>query len=299
MELFLPIAQTYINIEILLFLGVIVGIISTLLGVSGGFILTPILILFGIPPHVAVSSQSLQVVGTSATGSILYLKSGRLDTKLGNYLVLGGLVGAILGVIIYTKLSQIGYLDIIVKFIYIVLLIYIGLFMCYQLYFNNTNNIKNKSNKRKFLLHKLGFLTKFEDSKIYISIFTPLLFGFIVGIFSSLLGIGGGFILVPLLVYQLGIRSSHVVGTSLYFTIFIAAFSSILHANINLSVDFYLAGLIFLGSYIGSKIGMYFGIKLNDRLIRLLFSIVVLGVAIMLIYDISTPPIKMYEVILK
>lgn len=299
MELFLPIAQTYINIEILLFLGVIVGVISTLLGVSGGFILTPILILFGIPPHVAVSSQSLQVVGTSATGSILYLKSGRLDTKLGNLLVLGGFVGAILGVTIYTKLSQIGYLDVIVKFTYILLLLYIGLFMCYQLYFQSFQKKDKKLNKRKFLLHKLGFLTKFEDSKIYISMLTPILFGFIVGIFSSFLGIGGGFILVPLLVYQLGIRSSHVVGTSLYFTIFIAVFSTMLHANMNESVDFYLASLIFLGSYFGSKIGMYFGVKLNDRLIRLLFSCVVLFVAIMLIYDISTPPLSVYEVIIK
>ena len=260
MYIYLPIAEQPIHALIILGVGAFLGLIMGLVGVGGGFLLTPIMMFLGIPPPVAVASVANQLVAPSVSGVLSHWKRSNVDFKMGTVLLLGGVVGSSIGVLLFNFLGKIGQLDFVIKSSYVIFLTLIGSLMFAESLRLILRTRKGKISRGKLhqhnWLHGLPFKIRFRKSKLYISILLPILIGVIVGILAALMGIGGGFIIVPAMIYLLGMPTSLVVGTSLFQIIFVAANTTILQASQNQTVDIVLATILLLGSFLVLKISL-------------------------------------------
>ncbi|MEO1790575.1 MAG: sulfite exporter TauE/SafE family protein, partial [Pseudomonadota bacterium] len=255
MQIYLPIAEVSVNAFLLLGLGGMVGILSGMFGVGGGFLMTPLLFFIGIPPAVAVATEANQIVASSFSGVLAHLRRKTVDLRMGTVLLIGGLIGAALGVLVFNYLKSLGQVDLLVRLCYVVFLGVIG-----GLMFIESLNAIRKTNrgtaipkrKKHGLIHKLPFKMRFRVSGLYISVIPPLLVGLSVGVLAAIMGVGGGFIMVPAMIYLLGMPTKVVVGTSLFQIIFVTAFTTMLHATTNYTVDVVLAVLLLVGGVIGA-----------------------------------------------
>ena len=302
MYIYLPIAEQPIHSLAILGVGAFLGLIMGLVGVGGGFLLTPIMMFLGIPPPVAVASVANQLVAPSVSGVLSHWKRSNVDFKMGTVLLLGGIVGSSIGVLLFNFLGKIGQLDFVIKSSYVIFLTIIGSLMFTESVRLILRTRKGKVSRGKLhqhnWLHGLPFKIRFRKSKLYISILLPILIGVIVGILAALMGIGGGFIIVPAMIYLLGMPTSLVVGTSLFQIIFVAANTTILQASQNQTVDIVLATILLLGSVIGVQIGSRFTNILKGEYLRLILSSIIILVSLILLVDLITVPSDLFSVII-
>ena len=302
MYIYLPIAEQPIHSLAILGVGAFLGLIMGLVGVGGGFLLTPIMMFLGIPPPVAVASVANQLVAPSVSGVLSHWKRSNVDFKMGTVLLLGGVAGSSIGVLLFNFLGKIGQLDFVIKSSYVIFLTLIGSLMFTESLRLILRTRKGKVSRGKLhqhnWLHGLPFKIRFRKSKLYISILLPILIGVIVGILAALMGIGGGFIIVPAMIYLLGMPTSLVVGTSLFQIIFVAANTTILQASQNQTVDIVLATILLLGSVIGVQIGSRFTNILKGEYLRLILSSIIILVSLKLLIDLITVPSDLFSVII-
>ncbi|PTX57139.1 hypothetical protein C8N43_1805 [Litoreibacter ponti] len=299
MQIYLPIAEVSVNAFLLLGLGGLVGILSGMFGVGGGFLMTPLLFFIGIPPAVAVATEANQIVASSFSGVLAHLRRKTVDLRMGTVLLVGGLVGAAIGVQVFAALREIGQVDLLVKLCYVVFLGIIGGLM----FLESLRAIRRSKNptalparKKHGLVHALPFKMKFRTSGLYISVIPPLLVGLFVGVLAAIMGVGGGFIMVPAMIYLLGMPTKVVVGTSLFQIIFVTAFTTLLHATTNYTVDMALAVLLLVGGVVGAQIGTRIGLRLKAEQLRILLSIMVLAVCGKLALDLLIMPSELFSI---
>ena len=302
MYIYLPIAEQPIHSLAILGIGAFLGLIMGLVGVGGGFLLTPLMMFLGIPPPVAVASVANQLVAPSVSGVLSHWKRNNVDFKMGTVLLLGGIIGSSIGVILFNFLGKVGQLDFVIKLSYVIFLTLIGTLMFSESLRLILRTRKGKVTRGKLhqhnWLHGLPFKIRFRKSKLYISILLPILIGVIVGILAALMGIGGGFIIVPAMIYLLGMPTSLVVGTSLFQIIFVAANTTILQASQNQTVDIVLATILLLGSVIGVQVGSRFTNILRGEYLRLILSSIIILVSLKLLIDLITIPSDLFSVII-
>ncbi|MEM9496362.1 MAG: sulfite exporter TauE/SafE family protein [Pseudomonadota bacterium] len=297
MQIYLPIAEVSVNAFLLLGLGGMVGVLSGMFGVGGGFLMTPLLFFIGIPPAVAVATEANQIVASSFSGVLAHLRRKTVDLRMGTVLLIGGLIGAALGVVVFNYLKALGQVDLLVRLCYVVFLGIIGGMM----FIESLNAIRRSktgapTTRRKHgLVHKLPFKMRFRTSGLYISVIPPVLVGIAVGILAAIMGVGGGFIMVPAMIYLLGMPTKVVVGTSLFQIIFVTGFTTLLHATTNYTVDVALAVLLLIGGVIGAQIGTTIGTKLKAEQLRILLAIMVLAVCFKLALDLLIMPSELYS----
>ena len=300
MSIYLPIAELSINIILLLSIGGVVGFLSGMFGLGGGFLMTPILIFMGIPTNVAVATSANQIVASSISGTIGYWRQGLVDFKMGGVLLFGSFFGSILGVWIFIKLVVLGQIDTVISILYFALLTSIGLIMLIESSQVIRDRVRRKTVKKKIhyhnWAHKLPFKMKFYKSKLYISAIPPIIIGFVIGILSATMGIGGTFILIPAMIYFLGMPTSKVIGTSLFQIIFVTALVTLLHATTTFAVDAVLAFFLIIASVIGAQLGVLAANKLRGEEIRALLAIIVLGVATKIALDLLVEPNEIFNI---
>jgi uncharacterized membrane protein YfcA len=303
MQIYLPIAEVSVNAFLLLGLGGMVGVLSGMFGVGGGFLMTPLLFFIGIPPAVAVATEANQIVASSFSGVLAHLRRKTVDLRMGTVLLAGGLVGAALGVVLFNYLRSMGQVDLLVRLCYVVFLGIIGSLM----FIESLGAIRRarsaakgkpvappRRRERKWV-HTLPFKMRFRTSGLYISIIPPLLVGLLVGILAAIMGVGGGFIMVPAMIYLLGMPTKVVVGTSLFQIIFVTAFTTLLHATTNYTVDMALAVLLLLGGVVGAQIGTRIGARLQAEQLRVLLAALVLVVCGKLALELLLQPAELYS----
>ena len=300
MDIYLPIAELSLNVFLLLGIGGAIGFLSGVFGVGGGFLLTPLLIFIGVPPAVAVASSANQLVGASLTGVIAYSRRGSVDFKMGFILLIGGLAGSVLGVWLFSLLRRIGQVELVISLLYVLLLGILGGLMAVEsvrslLRQRRPGAVHRKLHQHNWL-HGLPLKTRFRRSKLYISALLPTGLGFAVGILSAILGIGGGFVLVPAMIYTLGMPTAMVPGTSLLQIIFVAANVTFLQAYTNRTVDAVLALVLLVGGVVGTQFGARFATKLRGEQLRFLLAMLVLAVAAKLAFDLTVRPEELYVV---
>ncbi|MEK6746909.1 MAG: sulfite exporter TauE/SafE family protein [Pseudomonadota bacterium] len=297
MNIYLPIAEISVNIFVILGLGGLTGILSGLFGVGGGFLMTPLLIFIGVPPSVSVSTVANQIIASSVSGFLAHFRRKNVDLKMGTYLLGGGIIGSTLGVMMFRWLKQLGHIDLIISISYVTFLGIIGSLMIAES-FRAIAKMPKKivANPREPLAERLPFKIDFPHSKRNISIIMPLAIGFFAGVMVSIMGIGGGFFLIPAMIYLLGMPTNIVVGTSLFQIIFITANVTLLQAITTQTVDILLALILIAGSVFGVQIGIRIGDKLSADYLRGLFAIIVMGIAIKLAFTLFTPPADIYNV---
>ena len=296
MQIYLPIAEVSVNAFLLFGLGGLVGILSGMFGVGGGFLMTPLLFFVGIPPAVAVATEANQIVASSFSGVLAHFKRRTVDFRMGTGLLIGGLVGAALGVVVFNYLKSLGQVDLLVRLCYVVFLGVVGglMFLESLRALRNTARGNTPKRKRHNWVHNLPFKMKFRVSGLYISVIPPLMVGVLVGILAAIMGVGGGFIMVPAMIYILGMPTKVVVGTSLFQIIFVTAFTTLLHATTNYTVDVVLAVLLLVGGVIGAQIGTRIGLRLKAEQLRILLSLIVLVVCGKLALDLLIQPNELY-----
>tara|TARA_Y200000002_G_scaffold243630_1_gene201564 strand:+ start:1356 stop:2273 length:918 start_codon:yes stop_codon:yes gene_type:complete len=298
MQVYLPIAEISVNIFLIIGLGTLVGVLSGMFGVGGGFLMTPLLFFIGIPPAVAVATEANQIVASSLSGALAHFKRRAVDLKMGFILLLGGLLGASVGVYIFKVLKGIGQVELLVTLCYIVFLGIIGSLMFFESLSAITKQKyqqKPKKIKRHTWVHRLPLKMRFRTSNLYISAIPPFVIGLLVGVLAAIMGVGGGFIMVPAMIYIIGMPTKVVVGTSLFQIIFVTAFTTIMHATQNYTVDAILAILLILGGVFGAQVGVRLGVKLKAEQLRILLSIIVLGVCLKLAFDLLLTPGEYYS----
>ena len=289
MEVFLPIAQVFINpIEILL-LSAIVGVLSGLFGVGGGFLMTPFLIFMGIPPAYAVANEANNILATSVSGSTTHYLKNTLDYKMGFMIVIGGSIGTALGIYTFTYFKGIGKIDTVISLAYMYILAIIGTLMLVESLGEIDKAKKNVVEKKKlhvhYWIHGLPLRMRFPKSKLYESIFTPILIGLAVGFIAAIMGIGGAFILVPAMIYIIKMPTRLVPGTSLFVTIFVSVIVSFLHSFNYGSIDLMLVVMLVVGSIIGVQVGQKLGEQIDSSGLKALLAILLLIVGIVIAYD--------------
>jgi uncharacterized membrane protein YfcA len=300
MLIYLPIAEVSVNAFLLLGLGGLVGVLSGMFGVGGGFLMTPLLFFIGIPPAVAVATEANQIVASSFSGVLAHLRRKTVDFKMGTVLMLGGLLGAAIGVVLFNYLKSLGQVDLLVKLCFVVFLGIIGGLMFFEslraIRRTSRNLAPPKKSRQRGWVQKLPLKIRFRTSGLYISIIPPLIVGVFVGILAAIMGVGGGFIMVPAMIYILGMPTKVVVGTSLYQIIFVTAFTTLLHATTNYTVDVALAVLLLVGGVIGAQIGTQIGTRLKAEQLRILLAIMVLMVCGKLALDLLIQPSELYSI---
>jgi uncharacterized membrane protein YfcA len=289
MEVFLPIAQVFVNpIEILL-LSAIVGILSGLFGVGGGFLMTPFLIFLGVPPAYAVANEANNILATSVSGSTTHYLKKTLDYKMGLLIVVGGSIGTALGIYTFSYFKGIGKIDTVISLAYMYILAIIGSLMLVESLREIDRAKRNIVVKKKlhvhYWIHGLPLRMRFPKSKLYESIFTPIIIGLLVGFIAAIMGIGGAFILVPAMIYIIKMPTKLVPGTSLFVTIFVSVIVTFLHSFNYGSIDLLLVAMLVVGSIIGVQIGQKLGEKINSSGLRALLAILLLVVGIAIAYE--------------
>ena len=299
MSIYLPIAEMNINIFLIVFIGMIVGALSGLFGVGGGFLMTPLLIFLGIPPVVAVGSEAPHVLASSVSGVIAHWRKKNVDFKMGFFLLSGGIIGSTLGVNLFKLLKTYGQIDIVIQFLFLIFLGFIGISMAFESAkttiknYQTTSAIRTKLHQHSWI-HGLPFKLRFHRSKLYISAIPPILIGFFVGVLSAMMGVGGGFIMIPAMVYILGMSTNVVVGTSLFQIIFVTANSTFFQSYLNQTVDIVLSALMILGGVIGAQIGVRIGSKLKAEYLRGILAILVLLVCAKILTDLILTPSDLF-----
>lgn len=298
MQIYLPIAEVSVNIFLILGMGGGVGFLSGLFGVGGGFLMTPLLIFIGIPPAVAVATEANQIVASSVSGVLAHWKRGNVDIKMGAALLVGGVIGSSLGVWLFTLLRELGQIDLVIKLSYVVFLGIIGSLMfaeSLRALLRSKNKVPPKR-RQHYWIHGLPFKIRFKRSKVYISALLPFAIGLLVGILSAIMGVGGGFVMVPAMIYLLGMPTSVVVGTSLFQIIFVTANVTVLQSVNNYAVDVVLAILLLIGAVIGAQFGARAGAKLGGEQLRILLALMVLGVCVKIALDLTLEPSDIYAI---
>jgi uncharacterized protein len=300
MQIYLPIAEVSVNAFLLLGLGGLVGILSGMFGVGGGFLMTPLLFFIGIPPAVAVATEANQIVASSFSGVLAHFRRKTVDFKMGVVLLIGGLIGAALGVVVFNYLKSVGQVDLLVRLCYVVFLGVVGGLM----FIESLNAIRKSrraggatpiTRRQRNWVHALPFKMRFRTSGLYISVIPPVIVGVLVGILAAIMGVGGGFIMVPAMIYILGMPTKVVVGTSLFQIIFVTAFTTMLHATTNFTVDIVLAVLLLVGGVIGAQIGTQIGLRMKAEQLRVLLALMVLIVCGKLATDLLFQPSELFS----
>jgi uncharacterized membrane protein YfcA len=299
MQIYLPIAELSVNVFLILGLGGAIGFLSGLFGVGGGFLMTPILIFIGIPAPVAVGTEANQIVASSVSGVLAHWRRGNVDFKMGAILLLGGLFGSTLGVWLFAILRQLGQIDLVIKLCYVTFLGIIGGLMFVESLRalgrrRRAAGARGKLHRHTWI-HGLPFKMRFRRSKLYISALLPAGVGVLVGVLSAIMGVGGGFIMVPAMIYLLGMPTAVVVGTSLFQIIFVTANVTFLQAYANQTVDVVLAVILLAGAVIGAQFGARAGAKLHGEQLRILLALMVLAVCGKLLYDLTVTPVDIYS----
>jgi hypothetical protein len=298
MHIYLPIAEMSVNIFLLLGMGAAIGMLSGIFGVGGGFLMTPLLIFIGVPPAVAVGTEANQIVASSVSGVLAHWRRGNVDMKMGIVLLVGGLIGSTFGVWLFSELRSLGQIDLVIRLCYVIFLGIIGLLMLVESARAMRRQTVTAMPQRKLhqhnFLHGLPLKMRFRRSKLYISAVLPLLVGVLVGILASIMGVGGGFIMVPAMIYLLGMPTAVVVGTSLFQIIFVTANATFLQAYINQTVDIVLALLLLSGAVIGAQFGTKIGAYLRGEQLRGLLALMVIAVCVKLAYDLIATPTDPY-----
>jgi uncharacterized membrane protein YfcA len=298
MYLYLPVALTSINIMIPVGLGLAVGLLSGLFGVGGGFLMTPLLIMFGIPSTVAAATDSNQIVAASTSGTYAHWKVGNVDFKMGIYLLVGGFLGGLIGVQAIKLLHAMGNADFVIKMTYVLMLGIVGVYMFIESLQSmkkskGTAEVSATEEKESAVgrfLKSLPLQTRFEKSGVTHSALVPIVLGGFVGVLAAIMGVGGGFLMVPIMVYMLRMPMHVVVGTSLFQILFTCIEVTFLQAYTNHNVDFVLAVLLLLGSTIGAQVGAVFGRKLKGEQLKILLATIVLAVTIKIVFELTLTP---------
>lgn len=295
MYLYLPVALTSINILLPVGLGLLVGLLSGLFGVGGGFLMTPLLIMLGIPPTVAAASDSNQIVAASTSGTYAHWKAGNVDFKMGLYLLAGGLTGGFAGVQAIKLLTAMGNADFIIRLTYVLMLGFVGIYMLTETLSSMRKDspeetVSARESKTEKFLKSLPLQTYFRKSDVTHSALVPVFFGGLVGVLAAIMGVGGGFLMVPVMVYLLRMPMHVVVGTSLFQVLFTCIEVTFLQAYTNHNVDFILAVLLLIGSTIGAQAGVIVGRKLKADQLKIILALIVLAVTVKIIFELTLSP---------
>jgi uncharacterized membrane protein YfcA len=301
MQIYLPIAEMSVNIFLILGLGGAVGLLSGLFGIGGGFLMTPLLIFIGVPPAVAVGTQSVQIVASSVSGVLAHMRRNNVDFVMGGVLTAGGLAGAGLGVWLFNILKDAGHIDLTISLGYVIFLGIVGGFMLAESLPGVLNRrsaalaLAARGPGRHMWMHGLPFKMRFRRSKLYVSALLPLGIGFLVGFLVAMMGVGGGFLMVPAMIYLLGMPTQVVIGTSLFQITFVTAGAALLQSIVNQSVDIVLALLLLVIAVIGAQIGARLSGKIKGEHLRVMLALIVLAVAIRLALDLVIPPAEVFS----
>ncbi|HDZ75278.1 MAG TPA: sulfite exporter TauE/SafE family protein [Aurantimonas coralicida] len=301
MNLYLPIAEISVNVLVLIGMGAAVGFLSGMFGVGGGFLITPLLIFYNVPPAVAVATGANQVIASSFSGALAHYKRGTIDLKLGGVLLVGGALGSVAGVALFTLLRRIGQLDLVVSLLYVIFLGGVGGLMLVES-IQSMRRVSGggsgefrRSGKHNWV-HGLPLKMRFQRSKLYVSVIPVLGLGFLIGILAAIMGVGGGFIMVPALIYLLRVPTNVVIGTSLFQIIFTAAVTTVLQAATNFTIDIVLAFLLMLGGVVGAQFGAAAGRRLRGDQLRALLALLVLAVGLRLGFELVITPTEFYSI---
>lgn len=301
MQIYLPIAELSVNIFLVLGLGGIVGLLSGMFGVGGGFLMTPLLMFIGVPPTVSVGTQAVQIVASSVSGMLAHLRRNNVDFLMGGVLTGGGIVGSSLGVYLFSLLKDTGHIDLTISLGYVIFLGIVGGFMLME---SLPGALKKKPAAlalaargpgRHMWMHGLPFKIRFRRSKLYISALLPAGIGFLVGLLVAMMGVGGGFLIVPAMIYLLGMPTQVVIGTSLFQITFVTAVTALLQAMVNQSVDVVLALLLLVIAVIGAQIGAKLSNKIKGEHLRLMLAGMVILVALRLAIGLVIPPGELFS----
>lgn len=300
MDIYLPIAGMSVNALLIVALGGLVGILSGMFGVGGGFLTTPLLIFYGIPPTVAVASATTQITGASVSGVLAHMRRGGVDFRMGGVMIAGGLLGSLAGAGIFRLLQKSGQIDTVIGLLYVLLLGSIGLLMlrdaALALGWIKTAEDKAPRPRHNRWVASLPLRWRFYASGLYLSPIAPFLLGFGAGILTVLLGVGGGFILVPAMIYLLGMAARVVVGTSLVMIIAVSAATTMIHALTTQSVDIVLAALLLVGGVVGAQYGAILTTKLKPDLLRLSLAVIILLVALRMAIGLTYRPDEIFTI---
>lgn len=301
MDLYLPIAEMSVNAFVIIALGGLVGFLSGMFGVGGGFLTTPLLIFYGIPPAIAVASSATQVTGSSVSGAFSYFRRGQVDLKMGAVLVSGGMMGSVIGSFLFRWLKALGQVDVTIGIVYVVFLGSVGALMLRESIAELKRSRAGDAPLRKVRRHHplvaaLPLRMRFPKSGIYISPLAPFLVGAGVGVLTVIMGVGGGFIMVPAMLYLLGMAASVVVGTSLFQIVFITAVATLLHATQSQTVDIMLGVLLLTGGVVGAQFGARAAQFLPPERLRLFLALLVLAVALRLAIGLTWTPADLFSI---
>ncbi len=304
MDIYLPIAEMPLNIFSLLLLGTAAGVLAGMFGIGGGFLMTPFLIFMGVPPAIAVSSSANQIIASSVSGFLAHWRRQNVDVKMGTVMLLGGMAGSVLGVQLFAYLKHIGLIDLVISLTYVFFLGTIGSLMGVEsgrTLWRKRQGLPPPPRSRKVswlvrVKAKLPWKMRFPRSKIRVSIVIPLLVGAFAGVLVSIMGIGGGFVLIPAMIYLIGMPTGIVIGTSLFQIIFVTSSVTILQSITTQTVDVVLALLLLAGSVIGAQLGTRYGARLPAEQLRMMLSLMVIGVALRLAFGLFVTPGSMYSI---
>ena len=298
MEIYLPIAEMPVNVVLILGLGGAVGFLSGLFGVGGGFLMTPLLIFIGIPSAVAVATQANQIVALSISGVLAHWRRGNVDFKMGLILTAGGFAGSSIGVWLFAFLRDLGHIDLVIKLCYVVLLGVVGALMLVESAraMLRRRSPPPKRRKKRGWMEALPLKTRFRRSRLYISGLLPAMVGFVVGLLAAIMGVGGGFVMVPAMIYLLGMPTSVVVGTSLFQIMFVTANVTVLQAVSTQTVDVVLAMILLVSGVVGTQFGVRAGARLHGDQLRGLLAVMVLVVAGFLAFGLAKAPDELYSI---
>ena len=300
MDIYLPIAGQSVNALLIVLLGFLVGLLSGMFGVGGGFLTTPLLIFYGIPPTVAVASATTQITGASVSGAMVHMRRGGVDLKMAAVLIVGGLFGSFFGAALFRVLQSTGQVDIVIDFLYVLILGWIGFIMLkdslVSLGYVGAKPAAEPQPRHNRWVASLPLRWRFYSSGLYISPVAPLALGFLAGTLTVLLGIGGGFILVPAMIYLLGMPARVVIGTSLIMVLTVSAWTTMVHAVTTRAVDIVLAGLLLVGGVVGAQYGAVLTTRLKPDYLRLALSIIILLVALRMVLGLFWRPDEIFSI---
>ncbi|MGF1560798.1 MAG: sulfite exporter TauE/SafE family protein [Geminicoccaceae bacterium] len=299
MDIYLPIAEMSVDLLLLIGLGGGVGLLSGLFGVGGGFLMTPLLIFVGIPAPVAVASQAPQILASSVSAVMAHLRNNNVDIKMGAVLTLGGFIGSAFGVALFDLLSRLGQLDLTISLLYVILLTTVGSMMFVEslrAILAREGETPKSASAGSGWSHRLPLKMRFPRSRLYVSALLPVGLGMLVGVLSAIMGVGGGFLMLPAMIYLLGMPTGIVIGTSLFQICFVMAVTTLLHAVQTQTVDIVLALTLTVGGVVGAQFGSRFGARLRGEQIRILLAILVLSVSAKLAYDLIARPADRYTI---
>lgn len=299
MDIYLPIAGQSVNALLIILLGGLVGVLSGMFGVGGGFLTTPLLMFYGIPPTVAVASATTQITGASVSGVFAHMRRGGVDLKMGAVMTVGGAIGSLAGAILFKLLQKTGQIDLVIGFLYVILLGSIGgLMLKDALVALGWVKVKKPAERPRHnrWIASLPGRWRFYDSGLYLSPIAPMLLGFGTGILTVLLGVGGGFVLVPAMIYVLGMAPRVVIGTSLVMVLAVSAVTTMVHSMTTHAVDIVLAGLLLLGGVVGAQYGATLATRMKPDLLRLMLAVIILAVALRMLLGLTWRPDEIFTI---